>query len=214
MLFSHRLVEKAPLWITFEVNFTEILAKTVKLYVYQIVETIFLIFKLKLHFFNLFLNFLNNLRDDVFLSLDKEFTVLLHDLTPYVGIKVKFFNILFAEHWILVWIHLLCDMLTNIEQVACTFIALCASQCFFCHLLLWDWKSSMIIEHPPLFLDPVPDIRVIMPVLSEAIVHNYSMQVVWLLFVLDVWLSQYFLNCWDLGADSIHLWLSCISKSS
>jgi hypothetical protein len=52
----------------------------------------------------------------------------------------------------------------------------------------------MIVEHPPLLLDPVPYIRVVMAILSETVMHNDSMQVIWLLFVLDVRLSQYFLN--------------------
>lgn len=55
----------------------------------------------------------------------------------------------------------------------------------------------MVIELPPLFLDPVEDVGVVVAILRQTIVDNDGVQVVWSLFMLDVGLFEGLLNLAD-----------------
>lgn len=145
MLFLDCLVEKAPLWVTLEFYFTQVLAEAVQFYIHNALQIIFLVLQLFLHLLNSFVNFLHDLGDHVLLSLDKEITIFLHDFILDLWIEGEPFDIFLAEHGVLVAFHLFGNILADIKEIACALIAPWSSKCLFHDLVFTHWKSFVII---------------------------------------------------------------------
>jgi flagellar biosynthesis protein FliQ len=90
------------------------------------------------------------------------------------------------------------NVFTDVKQVTRAFVGVLVSKCLIEHLLLVDLGDLVVIKFEPDLLHSVEHVRVVMSVLSEAVVTNDRVQVVWLLLVLNVWLLQVLLQIDDL----------------
>lgn len=83
-------------------------------------------------------------------------------------------------------VDLLGDVWTDVHEVAGALVGCLVAQCFFHDLLLVNLHSAVVIILPPAFLDPVVDVRVVVPILRQAVVDQDCVQLIRSFFVFDV----------------------------
>jgi len=109
---------------------------------------------------------------------------------------------------LLVRVNLICDVLTNINQIACTLVSF-STKCFLHDGLLALLRNIVIIQLPPQLLSSVEDIRVVVAILCKAVVDHDGMQMIRSLLFFGVWLLQNLFSLLDLIVKQFSLRLGC-----
>ena len=78
-------------------------------------------------------------------------------------------------------------MRADVDEVACALVGGRVAECLFHDLLLLDLEGAMIVVLPPALPDSIVNVRVVVPILRQAIVNQDRVQLVRPLLVLDVW---------------------------
>lgn len=105
-------------------------------------------------------------------------------------------------------VNLIADVRANVHQVAGAFVSSRVTESLLHHLLLVDLERPMVIVLPPAFLYPVVNVRIVVAILSQPIVDQNSVQLVWPLLVLNVWGRDDVLEFLDFLLESLDLLFS------
>lgn len=136
---------------------------------------------------------------------DGEVVILLLDFFLCLLVDFEQLCVYLSEQWPLVLVNLLGYVLAHVNNVASTLVCAIVTKGCLEHFLFELHRDLVVVELPPLLLDPIVDIGEVVTLFSHTIVYHDGMQVERPLLGADVGLLESVFHLLDLLSHSLDL---------